>query len=238
MKKIFFVLSLIVLLFGHDAPYSLKKFRNVLNIAKLQAPESHYNPLYSVKYGKFKNYQNRYFYLQDKKYMVFVMCGKKKRSELRFKHEWLVETKSPKIIFARVKIFPLSQVKEFTFLQIHADSNRRGVNGKIIDKPLLRITWWHEQHNLYNHLWAVIRLSGDKYEQKYTKIDLGPMPDGFFTVKVIVQNSRMKVYVNGVLKINMNVSYWDGYWNYFKAGVYNQGAGCDKALFDILEVKD
>ena len=232
MKKLFFILCLAILAFG-NVPYSLKKFRNVLDKSKLQAPYSHYNPLYSVKYGQFKNYQNKYFYLQDNKYMVFFMCGKKRRSELRFKHEWTVDTKKPKVLFARVKIYPLSQEKEFTFLQIHTDASK-SFN---FNKPLVRIAWFYKRGDKYNHLWAVIRLSG-KNGNKYTKVDLGVLPKGFFNVKIVVQNSVMKIYVNGKLKVNINVSYWKGYLNYFKAGVYNQGEGCDKALFDILEVKD
>jgi len=234
MKIILFLLTSATLLFSHDTPFSQKKFQDVLKRSKLQAPESAYNPRFSVKYGEFENYANEYFYLQDSRYMVFEMCGKKNRSELRQQREWKVETRNPQVLFAKLKLFPLDQTREFTFLQIHADSNRVGDNGKKINKPLLRLTWWKEQKNRYNHLWAVVRLSGDVDEQKYTKIDLGPMPKGFFDVKIVVQNSQMRIYLNKKLKIDMHVTYWEGYWNYFKAGVYNQDKGCDRALFDRL----
>ena len=235
--KIIFLLLCSVLLFSFDTPYSQKKFRDVLKKTKLQAPESSYNPRYSVKYGEFENYANKYFYLQDGKYMVFEICGKKYRSELRQQKEWKVETNIPQELFARVKLFPLDQKREFTFLQIHANSNRVGDNGKKINKPLLRITWWKEQKNRYNHLWAVIRLSGDVNEQKYMKIDMGTMPKGFFDVKIAVKNSQMRIYLNNKLKIDMSVDYWEGYWNYFKAGVYNQDDGCSRALFDKLTIR-
>lgn len=225
-----------MLLIAHDSPYSQKKFQDILHKSKLQAPKSEYNPRYGVKYGKFKDVSHEFFYLQDNKDMLFAMCGKKHRSELRLKHEWKVETPVEEKIFARLRLFPLNQKKEFTFLQIHANSNRAGENGKKLNKPLLRLTWWREQKNRYDHLWAVIRLSSNVYEQKYVKIDLGRRPDGYFTAMIKVQNSRMKVFIDDKLKIDMNVDYWNGYWNYFKAGVYNQGDGCAKVLFDNLEV--
>lgn len=237
MKKIAALFFIVSMLFAHGSPYSLEKFQDTLNKVKLQAPTSHYDPRYGTKYGEFKNVQNRYFYLQDGKYMAFEICGKKHRSELREKRDWYVTTKTPKILFAKVYLFPLNQKREFTFLQIHADSNKAGRNGAIINKPLLRITWWKEQHNKYDHLWAVIRLSPDRYEKKYTKIDLGKRPKDFFTVKVEVAKSRMKVFVNDDLKVDMDVSYWNKFLNYFKAGVYLQDEGCSKVLFDEIYIE-
>lgn len=236
MKAFIILFSSYIFLFAYNTPFSQKKFQDILHKSKLQAPLSAYDPLYSVKYGAFKDYANKYFYLQDTRYMAFEMCGNKHRSELRLQKEWKVETKQAKTMFAKIKLFPLNQKREFTFLQIHANSNRIGDNGKKINKPLLRLTWWREQKNRYNHLWAVIRLSGDVNKQHYTKIDLGLMPKDFFTVKIEVAHSKMRVYINKKLKINMKVDYWNGYWNYFKAGVYNQDEGCAKVLFDILEV--
>ena len=237
MRVSIFLMIFIFSLFAHDSPYSLEKFQNILNKTKLQAPKSSYDPLYSAKYGEFKYFQNRYFYLQDNRYMVFEMCGKKYRSELREKNDWYVTTSTPKILFAKVYLFPLNQTREFTFLQIHADSNRYGKNGAIINKPLLRITWWKERHNLYDHLWAVIRLSPNRYEKKYVKIDLGKRPKDFFSVKIEVARSRMKIFINNRLKIDKDVSYWNDFLNYFKAGVYLQDKGCSKVLFDELYIQ-
>ncbi|BAF69299.1 polysaccharide lyase family 7 protein [Nitratiruptor sp. SB155-2] len=237
LRALWILSAVCISLFAHDAPYAIQKFRHVLNHAKLQAPKSHFDPRWSVPYGQFQYFANRYFYLQDARFMTFFMCGKKHRSELRFKEEWRVETKVPKIIRARVYLFPLDQKKEFTFLQIHADSHRAGDNGKIINKPLLRLTWWKEQHNKHDHLWAVIRLSADPDKQRYEKIDLGKRPNSFFDVSIEVKRSRMKIYINHMLKIDKDVSYWNGFWNYFKAGVYLQGDGCAKVLFDSLTMK-
>jgi hypothetical protein len=232
MKKLILFLS--VLLFACNTPYSLDKFKGVLNISKLQAPYSKYDPLYGVKYGKFKDVCNKYFYLQDNKYMAFFMCqddeSEHKRSELRFKDDFKVSENHT--LEARLKIFPLNQEREFTFLQIHADSTLK--NLPTINKPLLRITWWRELHNIYNHLWAVIRLGTSSFS-KYAKIDLGKKPEDFFDITIKVENSKLSIWINGENKIdNFDISYWNKYYNYFKAGVYLQGVGCAKVLFDKL----
>jgi len=236
MRGIKFLIFLSVFLFAHNSPYSLEKFRSVLDKSKLQAPKSSFDPLYSRKYGDFKGYSNKYFYLQDNKYMVFYMCGDHNRSELRFKNDWKTDTKTPKIIEARLKLFHLNAKREFTFLQIHADSTL--VDKPTINKPLLRVVWYKKLRHLKDHIWAVVRLSGDVNQPYYQKIDLGKMPKGFFDVKVVVQNNMMYVYFNGEKKVALNVSYWQDYYNYFKAGVYLQDDGCGKILFEKLIVKD
>ena len=225
-----------VFLFGHDAPYSLDKFKSALKISKLQAPKSSFDPLYSRHYGDFQNYSNKYFYLQDNKYMVFYMCGNHNRSELRFKNIWSVNTSSPKILEAEVKLFPLNARREFTFLQIHADDTL--VDYPTINKPLLRIVWLKVYRHRKNHIWAVIRISPNIEENRYEKIDLGLMPKSFFDVKIIVYNKVLKIYVDNKLKVSKDVSYWQKYKNYFKAGVYLQDIGCAKVLFNKLKVKD
>ncbi len=233
--RLFLLFLFSSLLFGHDSPYSLDKFKPVLEISKLQAPKSSFNPLYSRKYGEFEGYSNKYFYLQDNNYMVFYMCGNHFRSELRFKHDWKVNTDSEKLIEAEVKLFPLNERREFTFLQIHADSTLKNV--PIINKPLLRIVWYKKLRGKRSHIWAIIKL-GDDIFSRYEKIDLGVMPKSFFKVKISVLKNILKVYVNGVEKVNMNVGYWSKYYNYFKAGVYLQDEGCAKVLFKKLTVKD
>ncbi|WP_024788376.1 MULTISPECIES: polysaccharide lyase family 7 protein [unclassified Lebetimonas] len=174
MKKLILFLS--VLLFAHDSPYSLDKFKPILNNAKLQAPTSKYNPLYSVKYGKFNAYENKYFYLQDNDLMVFYMCKKHNRSELRFKNNWYINDNKEKILYANLKIFPLNS-NEFTFLQIHSDNNLCDVN-----KPLLRVAFIKKRNKIKNSIWAIIRVS--PYENGYKKIFLGKN-EGFMKIKIL-----------------------------------------------------
>lgn len=230
MKKYFCLVLFSLFLFAFDAPYSLKKFDAVLDVSKLQAPRSEYNPLYSRKYGDFKWYANRFFYLRDNKYMVFYMCGNHNRSELRFKNIWKTDTKSEKYIEAEVKLFPLNEKREFTFLQIHADNTLK--NTPVIDKPLLRIVWREQYKNVRNHIWAVLRTDGGKYK----KTDLGVMPKGFFDVKISVLNNTLSICINKEKKFQTGVAYWKKYYNYFKAGVYLQDGGCAEVLFNRLQI--
>ena len=123
MKQIFLILFFVAFGCAYNTPYSLAKFKPILKISKLQAPLSAYNPLYSRHYGDFKYYSTKYFYLLDDSYMTFYMCLKKHRSELRFKNDWSVNTKIAKAMEVKVKLFPLNESREFTFLQIHSDPN-------------------------------------------------------------------------------------------------------------------
>ena len=212
-------------LFAYDSPYSLDKFHQILDISKLQAPTSHYNPKYSVKYGEFKNYANKFFYLKDNKYMVFFMCGKKNRSELRLHQDFKVNTKKAFSLNVKVKIFPIS-AKEFTFLQIHTETKNS------INKPLLRIAWRKNYHHLKNHIWAIIRKSAKINKQKYQKVDLGKISNRFFDVNIKVKNNKLFLNFDNK-KYVFDVSYWK-YNNYFKAGVYLQTNGCAKVYFDKI----
>ncbi len=232
MKQLIFFFFTIVL-FAQNSPYSLKKFHNILNISKLQAPTSKYNSLYSVKYGNFKYYSNKFFYLQDNKYMVFYMCNKKNRSELRIKQDWKVDIKKSISLNAKVKLFSLNAKREFTFLQIHADSTLKNS----IDKPLLRIAWRKNFHNFKNHIWAIIRKSPNIHEQNYEKIDLGVTPKDFFDIRLAVKKNKLTIIINKK-KYNFNVSYWKNYYNYFKVGIYLQSKGCAKVLFDKIYIKE
>ncbi len=229
MKKAVVFMILIGALFASSAPYSLKKFKEVLAISKLQAPTSHYDRKWGAKYGKFRNFSNKYFYLSDKRYMTFYMCQnqkKKRRSELRFKEDWKVTTKVPKVLESRLKVMPLSVKKEFTFLQIHTDGTL--INQPVINLPLLRIVWQKKYKNIKNHIWAIIRMSAKR--KIYKKIDLGVLPKGFFDFKIKVQKSILFIYTKQKT-YKLNISYWDKYQNYYKVGVYLQGIGCAKVLF-------
>jgi hypothetical protein len=240
MKKFLFMLFLLLIdCNGFNKnniikiPYSLDKFKPVLNISKLRAPTSEYDPKYSTHYGNFEGVYNKYFYLENNRYMTFYMCendeSEHKRSELRFRNDFKVRENH--YLKARVKILPLSEEKEFTFLQIHADANYDNTP----NKPLLRIAWRKKYNGVKNHLWAVIRLSPNKAE--YLKVDLGKRPEKFFDIVIKINNLKLYVFFNGQKKVDINVKYWSKYYNYFKAGVYLQGRGCAKVLFDKLEIK-
>jgi hypothetical protein len=228
-----FVLLVGVVLYGHDAPYSLKKFRPALDGAKLQAPKSSFDPRYSIDYGAFAYRANRYFFLQDRRYMGFLMCGAKNRSELRRKNEWPVTTKKAKKMAAKLHPIPLGAKREFTFLQIHD-------TGTSANKPLLRINWRKEYRKKKGHLWAMIRLSDSRGDSEYQKVDLGPSPVGqkWAKIKVEVKDGWMSIWRDGKRYVRKDVRYWRSGRNYFKAGVYLQDEGCAEVLFEKLEFAD
>lgn len=237
MKKIILLIFTTISLFSYDAPYDLEKFENTLNNSKLQAPLSRYNPRWSTKYGDFENFANRYFYLKDSKYMVFSVCKKSHRSELRERDEWRVSTKTKKILDATLKLLVKKSKKEFTFLQIHPNPDKPGKRyTTYINKPLLRIAWRRNYRSKKDHIWAIIRTDIDPFSKNYIKIDLGKRNKSFFHIKIEVLENHLKIYLNHTLKVDFDISYWKNISNYFKAGVYMQDNGCAKVIFDRLNM--
>lgn len=238
---------------GQSAPYDLEKFHSVLDDSKLQAPKS--SPT-MIKRGDFAQASNEYFFLDKTgQFMTFTVDGDSCRSELRQSTgDWDTATTIPQRLIARVRVFEPEDegLNEFTFLQIHdkkRDSkgdrkSEKKNNASGLNKPLIRIVRCGDYRNTHDHLWARIRTpkNFDKpiaLSNLATKsIDLGPRPEGFFDAEIKVQNSQMIVTINGQTKVEMDVSYWDGLDNYFKAGVYNQDPGRSKVEFDSLRFSD
>jgi len=224
-----------------SAPYDLKKFRAVLDDSKLQAPKS--SPT-KINQGKFKGASNEYFFLDKTgQYMTFTVAGDKNRSELRqVSGDWDTASKSPQRMIARVKVFVPEdkQLEQFTFIQIHDKKN----GSKGLNKPLLRITRRGNYRRKRDHLWAAIRTPKNSSKPISLKnlsgqhIDLGPRPKDFFDIEVRVQNSRMIITLDGQKKVDVDVAYWDGLDNYYKAGVYNQDSGRSKVEFESLRFTD
>ena len=215
-------------------PYDLAKFRPVLDDSKLQAPTS--SPALIAR-GDFAGQDNEYFFLDPTgEHLVFTVSGESNRSELRQESgDWQTSAAVEQVLSARVSL-PLPEtdtLNQFTFMQIH-DTND-GLN-----KPLIRLTWQRERLGQTDHLWAAIR-TPDDFDQPISndnlsgfQVDLGPRPLGFFDAVIAVQNNQMTVELQGQTVIDMDVSYWDGLDNYFKAGVYLQDPGRATAVFDQL----
>lgn len=190
-----------------------------------------------IKQGEFAGASNAYFFLDPTgRHMVFTVEGDSMRSELRQESgDWLTSTTAKRSLSGRLQIdIPeTDSLNQFTFMQIH-DTND-GLN-----KPLIRLTWQRDRDGLSDHLWAVIRtpddptrpISGDNLSS--VSLDLGPRPTGFFDALIGVRENRMWVEIDGEVLVDMDVSYWDGLDNYFKAGVYLQDEGRATAVFDEL----
>lgn len=218
-------------------PYDLGKFRPVLDASKLQAPTS--SPT-MINRGKFEGASNEYFFLDPTgQYMTFTVSGDSKRAELRqLSGEWDTASSMPQRVTARLRVFKpeTPELEQFTFLQIHDTTNDPGS----LNKPLIRITRRGDYRKTQDHLWAAIRTPKD-FDQPISldnlatlNIDLGPRPEGFFDAEIRVHNSQLLVTIDGKTVVDLDVSYWDGLQNYFKAGVYNQDPGTSVVQFEAL----
>lgn len=215
-------------------PYDLDKFKPVLDDSKLQAPAS--SPAL-IQQGDFDGASNQYFFLDPTgPYMAFTVSGDGMRSELRQESgDWQTSTTDRLSLDGRLKLTvpETASLNQFTFMQIH-DTNA-GLN-----KPLIRLTWQRDRGALEDRLWAVIRTPDDLGQPialdnlASIYIDLGARPTGFFDASIVVHENQMSVEIDGQVKVDMDVSYWDGLDNYFKAGVYLQDPGEAAVLFDQL----
>ena len=215
-------------------PYDLAKFRPVLDDSNLQAPTS--SPAL-ISRGDFAGRENEYLFLDEsRQHLVFTVSGDGYRSELRQESGyWQTSTTQEQVLSARVSL-PLPETEtldQFTFMQIHD-------TGDGLNKPLIRLTWQRERLGLADHLWAVIRTPADPGRPisldnlSGIQIDLGPRPVGFFDAAISVLDNQMRVELDGQTLVDIDVSYWDGLNNYFKAGVYLQDPGRGTAVFDQL----
>lgn len=219
------VLGLFSVVTFADDPYSLSRFQSVLDDSKLQAPDSSA----ARRQGELPGFSDWFFRLDSTgKYMTFEMTGDSARSELRQMNEWQTSSSTWNKMIGEVKLFYPSTptLNQYTFMQIH-DS------GSYPNKPLIRLTWRRDRAGLSDNLWAAIRLSAT--ENRYQWVNLGKRPSGFFKSEIKVANNTMRVLINGVPMIDMNVAHWDGLSSYFKVGVYLQDEGTAKAQFRRLK---
>ncbi|NPA11757.1 MAG: polysaccharide lyase family 7 protein [Epsilonproteobacteria bacterium] len=172
-----------------------------------QAPTSHHVKEFN------QNYSSRYYKKEGNKY-TFYVCGKKHRSEFRFKKLFVFPSFTS--MRAKVKLIPLGAEK-FTFMQIHT---YKGIN-----KPLLRLALYKGK------IKAFIRTdSGVK------KVVFKDYDGGWMDVEVKIKGNDLIIRVDDKT-FKTDVSYWK-YKDYFKLGVYLQSNGCARAVFKNIEVKE
>lgn len=188
-----------------DAPYLVPRFKRILAASKLQAPNST-----SAIHDLTVPISNENFYLSAPRRLTFAVTrtdSYNARAELRLIDEWSTRTNNRKMLKGRVLVRPAPPgIDEFTFFQVHG-----GV------KPLLRIAWRRRRDSDHvDYLYAAIRHGVE--DDQTTWWPLSPRPASLFTVKITVRNNVLRVWLNGERKIRQNVSYWQEYQNYFKAG--------------------
>lgn len=152
------------------------------------------------------------------------MCGKHKRSELRFLDEFKFGKNIKRQIEANFKIRKVN--KAFTFLQIHTN---KGIN-----KPILRVA-------IYNKKIKLFIFNGKKYIKhtvyKYKK--LKEIKGQEIYVKINVKNNILHVFLeNKNFKDYFKTVIYDNKDNvYFKIGNYLQKNGCSKIFVYNIKYK-
>lgn len=218
-STIFILSALFSLALGqYVAPGTLSKFHPVIELSKLQSPESNTVAVKPYDVAEW------FFHLQDSTYMQFQMNGEGYRSELRQmtsdedEAEWSVtgsQTMSAEIALPT----PEPAMEEFTFMQVHC-----GV------KPALRVGWFKEFDGQTDALVATLRLNAED-DGDFEKYYLGQRSSDTTAYEVKVEGSKISVSIGGVtVRSDMDVSFWDSYDCYFKAGVYIQSQSDDSTI--------
>lgn len=205
-----------------DAPYDIPRFQDFIGGSKLQAPTS---STAASQSDLINGYSDENFYVVDNDRIAFNQSGELMRTELRHLTNWAVSDVD-RSLHARLDVVDQT-CDQVTLLQIHDDANA----GSGPNKPLLRV-YKSLTREPVNHLWAAIKV--DNGGENTTHIDLGADPGGFFDCDIKLQNERMTIEIDGVLKADNDVSFWT-FPSYWKAGVYLQDEGEATAYFDELE---
>jgi len=111
----------------------------------------------------------------------------------------------------KVRLYYSETISNYTWIQIHAT--------KPFSWPLLRLTTLHNKDGVYDHIWLVYMVGGE-IDSERRWIDLGKRPKKTFDFKVFIHKNRLIVSISGVEKFNQDISYWESYENYYKAGPY------------------
>ncbi len=213
--------------------FATEAFKNALDIAKLQYPESQT----AVAYGNLRTSASAFFHISDDGSLVFKLDqshytgnlseghplgnGYVRRAELRQGPSddatWDVATQQRKSIAATLRLPAPRTLKEYTWMQVH---DRGGYN-----KPLIRLVWLARKQGREDFLWAALKT--DRSGSSTQWIPLKKRPDADFHAEIALSNNHLTVKLDGEPASNAllerDVSYWSGHANYFKAGVYISG---------------
>jgi len=219
MKKIItFLLAVFFVSFGfaYQAPYSLWKFNSILNVSKLTYPKPDKKV---VNYGKFQGFASDWFYADEDGNLVFVLEKTEKDSKIRNELRegvnwkdlgWDIQKNTIHHLHAKVKLQPISDLKEYTFLQIHSEEH-----------PLLRMVVEKEKNWETNHIWAVVRITTKDSWKRTQRFDLWPVNNDFTTIDIYAGNWKLIIKRDGKTYVDKDVSYWSEKKNYFKAWIYD-----------------
>lgn len=209
-----------------EVPFDLPKFQQVLTQSRLHSPSA---SSATVSRGRFGGYElpGRLYVGESGTTMVLATTNTgRDRSELRHNFSWLV-TEQEITYSARVRVDkPVAlggERSRLHVLQIFTTGETRG--------PMVLVTWagsWGPDGE-EDSLTAYVRGS--------TTHDLGPRPDGFFNLDVWVNQGILRIYIDGDLKVEDDVSAYAGSNAFFKTGAYHRGIEPAAVEFDFLSIE-
>ncbi|MCL1141933.1 polysaccharide lyase family 7 protein [Shewanella gaetbuli] len=235
----------------YGVPNESPQFSAILSQSKLQISDPQAgkgNQIQVAEDSDFSQVVNRYFHInKDNQALVFKMSGDHRRNEIRVHKNF--RTDLPNTFYrlstefmpiepeASMAHSDISQ-NEITYLQVHnKGTNDAGDNN--IPHPLLRVVWKQEANGVKGHYWAIIKANalickGErgkaninnpecKAENAYKHYDLGQYVAGKpLNIDIVTGNSKLAIWVDDKQAVNHDISYWQPFLSYYKAGVYNQ----------------
>ncbi len=210
-----------------NSPYSQDKFKSVINVSKLQLPDSST----CITNTNLKNYHydpdNWYV---DNTNMVFEIDNGAvaQRNELRGNSFAASRTNMAHTSRLRINVGGTYSTG-FTVAQIYGETHGR---------PILRVELIGSRQGLTNHLWGIYRTSAESNAQ-FEYQSLGPAPSSFTELTLVYNTSgtvTAKLGTNPTRTWSTNLSYWtqSSKTTYFKAGCYLQDAGDCYVRFSTL----
>jgi len=210
-----------------NSPYSQDKFKSVIDVSKLQIPDSGT----CITNTNLRNY----YYDPDNWYvdntnMVFEIDNgaEAQRNELRGNSFAASRTNMAHTSRLRINVGG-SYSTGFTVAQIYSESG---------GKPILRVELIGSRSGLTNHLWGIYRTSAESNAQ-FEYQSLGPAPSSFTDLTLVYNTSgtvTAKLGTGPTRTWSTNLSYWtpSNKTTYFKAGCYLQDAGDCYVRFSTL----
>ena len=210
-----------------NSPYSEEKFQDVIDVSKLQIPDS------STCITN-TNLKNHYYdpdnWYVDNTNMVFEIDdgGDSQRNELRGNSFAASRTNMEHRSRLKMNVGGSYSTK-FTVAQVYGETN---------GKPILRVEFIASRSGLTNRLWGIYRTSADA-SAEFEYQDLGPAPNAF-TDLVLTYNTSgtvtAKLGTGPTRTWSTNLNYWtvSSKTTYFKSGCYLQDPGDCYVRFSTL----
>ncbi len=209
-----------------QVPFDLEKFQPVLSECRLHSPRTS-SPI-AVSNGNFGGYElpGRFYLGADGTTMVLgTISNDRDRSELRHNTRWSVLGEE-KRLSARLRFDkPValgSKRSRLNFVQVYKPDESLG--------PIVLVQWrgsW-EADGEEDQLGVFVQGAED--------LNLGPRPDGFFDLDVVVEHGILRIYIDNELKGTRDISRFSDSNVFFKTGNYHRGILAHEVEFESLSI--